>query len=333
MIARRGFVAFAACTALAPAVFAQAKEMKRVCVLLPYPEGGSDFEARRALLVKGLARYGWRNQDNIDLLFRGANGYESIPESARRMRDEKCDVFVGAGSAALEFRRASPETPVIGIALAESVIGSLIGTYAKPGVNLTGFLRSDQRVVQKQVELLEEAVPDLEQIAILLNPDSPSFAAFASAMAADPSDIIRRLNLSSSKRLTAHYFRSTAEFEQSLLGLSRENRVALLVLPQTFSTSNRKALLEIASRYRLPAIYGSLELAREGGLMAYSTDILQQFELAGKYVDQILKGEKAGELPLQFPTKFELVVNARTARQLGLTFPLSFLARADEVIE
>ncbi len=333
MIGRRGFIATGASAALAPRAFGQTRRMKRVCVLISYREGSEDFRSRRARLENGLERLGWRDKTNIELSFRGASGYESLRSLAHGMKDEPCDVLVGAGSAAIEMSRAAPDRSVVAVTLAESAIAALIRSYSQPGGNLTGFMHSDRRLVQKQIELLEEALPDCEEIAILVNLESPGLAAATSGRTTDPRAYVDGLGLRSTKRLKAHLYRSPAEIDDQLGYIGQQRKTALIVHFQTSSIDNRSRIIDGAARHNLPAIYGAPVFARDGGLMSYSTDTLEQYGRVGEYIDRILKGAKAGDLPLQFPTKFELIVNVRTAKQLNLALPPSLLARADEVIE
>jgi putative ABC transport system substrate-binding protein len=190
---------------------------------------------------------------------------------------------------------------------------------------MTGFTPFEPAMTGKWLELLKEIAPGVSRVLALQNPDNVGWPAQLSAM--------EQLAPSFKTKLTPAPVRDAAEIEQALTAFAREQNGGLLVLPDNVTVINRQRIIALAYEHRLPAIYAFRFFATSGGLVSYGTDVLQQHRFAADYVDRILKGAKPGDLPVQAPTKFELVINLKTAKALGLTVPPTLLARADEVIE
>jgi len=236
------------------------------------------------------------------------------------------DVILANGDAAARTVQQSTRTiPVIFIAGSDPVADGLVKSLAHPGGNLTGFSVLEPSVGTKLLELLKEIAPRVARVAILFNPDNPGNRQIsASAVAAAP-----RFGV----EVVAAPLRESAEIEAAMTQWGRERDYGLIVPPDPSTNSHRKLIVELAARHRLPAIHALRAATAEGGLMSYGVDLPDLFRQAAVYADRILKGEKPTDLPVQLPTRFELVINLKTAKALGLDIPPTLLARADEVIE
>jgi putative ABC transport system substrate-binding protein len=222
-------------------------------------------------------------------------------------------------------QRETRAIPIVFVNVAEPVANGIVPGLNQPGGNVTGFAAGEPTLAGKWLELLSEIAPGLKRAAIMFNPDTapvsaymPSFETAARSLKVVP--------------ITAPVHRD-AEIETAIIALGREPRGGLVVLPDGFTQSHRASLISATAQNNVPAVYPLSLLAREGGLLSYGNDATDTFRRAASYVDRILRGEKPGDLPVQFPTKFEMVVNRKAATALGLAIPPSILLRADEVIE
>jgi putative ABC transport system substrate-binding protein len=215
--------------------------------------------------------------------------------------------------------------PIIFIAGGDPVAEGLVQSLAHPGGNLTGFLVLEPSLGAKLLELLKEIAPSVARIAILFNPDNPGNQRLATwAIAAAPKFAVD---------VMAAPLRNSTEIETAMGRWGRDLEHGLIVLPDPSTNSHRELIVELAARYRLPAIHALRAATADGGLMSYGVDLPDLFRQAAAYVDRILKGDTPADLPVQLPTKFELVINLNTAKALGLDVPPTLLALADEVIE
>jgi putative ABC transport system substrate-binding protein len=238
--------------------------------------------------------------------------------------DLKVDVIVTAGT--LPVRSAAEATatiPIVFAALGDAVRSGLIGSLARPGANLTGLSFLNTEISAKRVELLTQTVPGVEQLAVFADPTASPFFVEATEEAARRLGV--RVHVIDVPRVEA----LEAAFQAAVQGGAQ----ALNVLASAFFNAHRERLTQLAMVHRLPAIYETSEYVHAGGLMAYGPSLTEMFQRAATYVDKILKGAKAGDMPVEQPTKFDLVINLRTAQALGLTIPPTLLTRADEVIE
>jgi putative ABC transport system substrate-binding protein len=212
------------------------------------------------------------------------------------------------------------------MALSNDAVGSgLVASLARPGGNVTGLTVISSDVVGKQFQLLAEVIPKLSRVALLTNPANPASAPFVREAEA----AARALGV----RLQTLEARDPQEIDSAFPAMTRERAGALVILPDVIFLSQRRRIAELATQKRLPGVYGVREYAEAGGLIAYGASHIDLVRRAATYVDQILKGAKPGDLPIEQPTKFELVINLKTAKALGLTIPPSLLQRADQVIE
>ena len=221
-------------------------------------------------------------------------------------------------------QQSTRTVPILFIAGSDPVAEGLVDSLAHPGGNLTGFLVLEPSLGTKLLELLKEIAPSVARIAIVFNPDNPGNQRLASwAIAAAPKFAVD---------VMAAPLRNSTEIETAMEGWGRQLEHGLIVLPDPSTNSHRKLIIELAAHYRLPAIHALRAATTDGGLMSYGVDLLDLFRQAAAYVDRILKGDKPTDLPVQAPTKYELVINLKTAKALGLDVPPTLLARADEVI-
>ena len=281
-----------------------------------------------AALRQGLRERGFVEGQNLLIEDRSALGhYTELPDAVAALLRFNVDVIVTQGSTATQAaRKATNTTPIVMIAAAaEPRESGLVASLAHPGGNVTGLTSVGFELYAKRLALLKEAVPGVSRVATLLSHDSPaSVLAFNDAQQA-----ARSLGL----RLQRVDVRGPEDFEKAFASLTPERSGALAPLPSSMLRAHRARLVELAARYRLPGIYEYRGFADAGGLMSYGIDIVELFRRAASYVDKILKGAKPGDLPIEQPTKFELVINLKTAKALGLTIPPSLLQRADQVIE
>ncbi len=324
-------VAIAGGLGLAPAALAaeaqQTKKVPRLGYLLLVPLAEKPSPEREAFLRR-LRELGYVEGESIRIEYRSAAwNRELLAELATELVDLKVDVILATGpQAALAAKEATRTIPIVMVAVTDPVENQIVATLARPGGNITGFTVSLPELGGKRLELLKEAVPGLSSVAVLWNPSNPistvpewrTIQAAASAL---------RVTLRSVE------VRSAEDFVKALSALSRHRPAALMMIPDTLTIPYRGIVADFASKNRVPAIFAQRDFAETGGLMSYGPSLPEMFRDAAAYVDKILKGAKAGELPVQQPAKFELVINMKTAKTLGLTIPQSLLVRADEVIQ
>ncbi len=264
---------------------------------------------------------------DIAIESRWAEGkHDRLPALAADLVRSKVDVIVvGSGAATQAAQQATRTIPIVMSTVADPVGSGLVASLARPGGNVTGLTIMSTDLAGKQLQLLREVVPKVSRVAFLRNPDNPSSAAgLREAEAA-----ARGLGV----RLQTLEARNPQEIDSAFAAMTRERAGALLILPDGIFLSQRRQIAELAVKRRLPSIDGRTEYAEAGGLMAYSANFFDLQRRAATYVDKILKGAKPADLPVAQPTKFELVINLRTAKAIGLTIPPSLLQRADQIID
>jgi putative ABC transport system substrate-binding protein len=278
--------------------------------------------------LQGLSVRGWIEGQNVIVERRWANGRnERLPALAAELVQRKVDVIVAvAEAAALAAKEATQSLPVVMLLVADPVGSKLVDSLARPGGNVTGMTFTPTlELLGKRLALLKETVPHASRVAILSNPANPSHVRELKAIQAAAGPL--KLQVA---RLEA---RGPEEFDRVFAAMRREQAEGLLVLVDSMFTIHRARLAELAATYHLPMLCGLREYVVAGGLMAYGVNIVDYLEGAASYIDRILKGARPGDLPVEQPTKFELVINLKTARRLGLTIPPSLLVRADQVVE
>ena len=324
---RREFISFVS-GALAWAEAARAQQpanISRVGFL------GNSSAALEANLVgpfrEGLRDLGYVEEQNIVIEYRWAEGtYERFPSLIAELLGENVAVIVTAGTpASLAIKKATSSVPLVIVGVGDPVATGLVASLARPGGNVTGLTSTAEETEGKRWELLKELIPKLSHVAALWNPDNPTLLSQLKEMrtAAQVMGI----------RLVVLPVRNPREIEESLKALVGEPPGALFVMGDRLFLHNRQTIIDFATKQDLPVVPVHPELVEAGGLMSYGPSYPSMHRRAAYFVDRILKGTKPSDLPVERPTKFELVINLKTARALGLTIPPTLLARADEVIE
>ena len=307
-------------------VRAQDPRVRRIAVLMAIRE---DFEGQQrvAALRESLRGFGWSEDQNlrIEVHWLGGDADELKPK-VQQVLAHLPDVIVVNGTPGLSAVRAiNNSVPTVFVIVADPVGAGFVQTLSRPGGNITGFSTFEPEIGGKWLETLKEAAPHVRRVGVLTDPEFRGFSSLWLAIEAlAPSFGVQTFLVPA---------RNAIEIDNGIEVLAQQPDSALLVLPTTINSIQRERIISLAARYQLPAIYPFAFHARSGGLIAYGFDSVDLFRRAAPYVARILGGEKAGDLPVQAPTKFELVVNLKVARALGLVMPPALLARADEVIE
>ena len=277
---------------------------------------------------QGLRELGYVESQNVAIEYRYAEGkYERFPDYVNELVRLKVDVIVAVPTAAaLAAKNATGTIPIVTVAVFDPVESGLVASLARPGTNVTGLtLIAGPEIVGKYLELLKESVPKASRLAVLWNPANPAHP----SLVTEAEKSARALGL----QLQLVGARGPGKVDNALAAMTRERAGALVVLPDSMFLAERTRLAELATKNRLPAMYGLRQHAEAGGLMVYSANVPDSARRAAFFVDRILKGAKPADLPVERPIKFDFVINLKAAKALGLTLPPSVLARADEVIE
>jgi putative ABC transport system substrate-binding protein len=278
-------------------------------------------------LREGLQKLGWTEGLNLRIDLRWAAGdADRIRAYAAELVRLKPDVILANSTpVAAALRDKTRSIPIVFSGVSDPIGIGLIESLARPGGHITGFANFEPSIGGKWLQVLKELAPDVSRVAFLFNPQNASWVhifeeikAVASLLGVQP--------------ITAGV-RDVAEIESAIASLAGQPNIGLIVQPDALTTARRQVIVDLAQKHRVPAVYPIRAFATDGGLMVYGVDIVDQFRRAASYVDRILKGAKPADLPVQAPTKFELVINLKTAKVLGLDVPPTLLARADEVIE
>jgi putative ABC transport system substrate-binding protein len=280
---------------------------------------------------QGLRDLAYVEGRNVVIEYRDAEGKrERFPALAAELVALKVDViFVGGGTqAALAAKQATRTVPIVFAAIGDPVASGLVTSLARPGGNVTGLSGFGPELVGKHLEQLTQAVPGVSRVAVLWLP-----GALGERTDKDMLTGVEVAARALGVRVQFVEARGPADFDRAFSDMTRAHAGALTVLPSNMFLRERRRLVDLAAKNRLPAVYTSREFVDAGGLMAYGANLADSFRRAATYVDKILKGAKPGDLPVEQPTKFELVINLKTAKALGLTIPPSLLGRADQVIE
>ena len=285
--------------------------------------GNPAFEVFR----EGLRELGWIEGRNFVIDYRGAeNRHDRLPDLAADLVRLKVDIIVcTTGAASVAAKNATATIPIVMMSTGDPVGQGLVASLARPGGNVTGLSFSvGMETFGKPLDLLKQAVPNLRRVAVLWNSANPGLALVLGQLKSTAESLGVQLQFVEA--------REPNQFDGAFAAMAGKRAEALLVLPDPMFNTNRARLAELAARHRLPAMYGQTVHAEAGGLMAYGPNMSDLFRRSATFVDKILKGAKPGDLPVEQPTKFELVINLKTANALGMTVPQSLLLRADEVI-
>ncbi|TMJ52540.1 MAG: ABC transporter substrate-binding protein [Alphaproteobacteria bacterium] len=330
---RRDFIAVtggaAASASLWPiaALAQQSGRMRRVGVLMLYAESDREGQLRAQAFREGLEASGWKVGTNLLIDFRwGVGDLEWIKSQiAGLMKFEPEVVLANSDQSAAAMQSASRSLPIVFIGSSDPVAEAFVQSLAHPGGNMTGFTVLEPSLGPKWIELLKEIAPRVRHIGVLFNPANSGSMLLSRAAAGGA----KKLGV---EVLAVPIF-TPAEIEDAAGMLAKESDSGLILPPDPFIAGHRKLIVQLADRYRIPAIYALRSFVTEGGLISYGISIPELFRQAAGYVDRILRGDKPEDLPVQGPTKFELLINLKTSKDLGLEVPATMLARADEVIE
>jgi len=307
----------------------QGGRMRRIGVLMPLAADDTLGQARIAALREGLEQLGWTEGRNIriDTRWTETSNVESMQRFAKELIALQPDLIVTQSTPITATILQETRTLPIVFALVADPIGSgFVASFAKPGGNVTGFVSIEPTMAGKWLELLREIAPRATRVAFLFNPATATYFEYW----LNP---FKAAALSLAVEAIAAPVRDRSELESVIAERARAPNGGLVVMPDTFTDAHRVEITSLAARYRLPAVYPYRQFTAVGGLLSYGDDLIDNFRRAPTYVDRILKGEKPGELPVQAPVKFDLVINLKTAKALGLDVPLHLQQRADEVIE
>jgi putative ABC transport system substrate-binding protein len=328
MIRRREFITLLGGTAAAWPRIARAQQPRRIGVLLAGdPQTDREAQARMAAFLGTFQRLGWTDGRNVRIETRWyAGDAERIAAAAAELVRSAPDVIVVGGNPAVaELHRLTSTIPIVFTQTSDAVGSGFVAGLARPGGNMTGFQDIEPAIGGKWLGLLKEAAPNLTRMAVLFGSVSAANVALLRAAEA----VAPSLGLA----VTAIDVYDGGEIERVVATFASQVDGGLIVMPNPYTIQNRASIVILTARYRLPAIYPYRYFATEGGLISYGPDQIDELRGAATYVDRILRGEKPGDLPVQASTKFELVINMRAAKALGLSIPPAFPLRADEVIE
>jgi putative ABC transport system substrate-binding protein len=305
----------------------QSHRLRRVGIFMDLAEEDREGQARVAAFREGMRNLGWIEGRNVHYDYRWTAGNPAAMERyAPELLALKPEVVMNGGLPTLVVMQRQTRTiPIVFAQVLDPVGGGFVETLARPGGNVTGFVSFEYSMAGKWLETLTQIAPRVTRIAGVRDLASPSEMGMLGA--------IQAVMPAFSMPFTVIGGRDATEFERVIEMFAREANGGMIILPSPNTLVHRRAIMTLAARHRLPAIYPYGFFAREGGLTSYGIVPSDNFRRAAAYVDRILKGEKPGELPVQVPTKFELVINLKTAKVLGLEVPSMLLARADEVIE
>ena len=306
----------------------QSDGRRRVGVLMGLAESDPEGQSRIVAFRKTLQDLGWTEGRNIQTDYYWAAGdVDRTHALARKLVSSAPDVIVVNTPPGLSALRVETHTiPIIFVQVLDASESTVVMNPARPESNVTGFTNFYEYAVSgKWLALLKEIAPSVSRVAILQNPNHPSWVGYQGSIA-------KTAPLLGVQPIRAHIY-APADIDNALEALAQESNGGLLVLPDTFTTVHRDKIVALANHYRLPAVYPLRFFAIGGGLIAYGADLVELLRLAASYVDRILRGARPSDLPVQSSTKFELVINLKTAKALGIDIPPTLLARADEVIE
>jgi putative tryptophan/tyrosine transport system substrate-binding protein len=306
----------------------QPDRMRRIGLLSFYAENDAEGSRYIAKFLEALEPLGWAHGRNVQIDYRWAGAdRDRFRRFATELVGLKPDLIVGQSTPAVAaLLQATRAIPIVFVNVSDPVGSGFIESLSRPGSNITGFSNFEPSMGGKWVELLKDIAPQVTRIALMSNPEtSPHATRYLPSI-----ETAARLH---ELQLIANPVHDTAEIERTIAAFGRDPGGGLVMLSDGFTLAHRELIVRLVDQYRVPTVYPFREFAKSGGLLSYGVDMASQFGQAAPYVDRILKGAKPGDLPVQAPTKFELIVNLKTARALGLTLPPLLLATADEVIE
>ena len=306
----------------------QAERVRRIGVLMGYAESDPEAQLRLVSFRERLAALGWMEGRNLSTAVRwGAGDADRASTFAKELVALKPEVILANTTpVTAALQRETRSIPIVFTVVSDPVGSGFVKSLARPEGNITGLINLESGVVQKQLELLKEIAPQVTRVAVMFNPRTAPYVEY----------YLRPLNIAAQKlgvtTFTAHV-QNDSDIESAITGLARERGGGVLAMTDSFMTVHRKSAVVQALRSKVPLIYFSSAGPADGGLISYGVDVVDLFRRAAPFVDRILRGAKPAELPVEQPTKFELVINRKTAKLLGIAIPQSILLRADRVIE
>jgi ABC-type uncharacterized transport system substrate-binding protein len=305
----------------------QSGRMRRIVFLHALAENDPEIQTRVIAFRQGLEALGW-TQRNIQVEHRfSAGDFARMQAYTAEVVNSAPDLIVGSSTPVISaLKQATGSIPIVFAVVNDPVGQGFVANMARPGANITGFTFVDFPLIGKWLEMLKEIAPGVRRVALMFNPQTaPYYAVYLRELAAAASSL--------AAEVSATPVRDEAEIEAAANAFALEPGGGLIVTPEPFINTHRGVIMALATRHHLPAMYGFRQYVTEGALMSYGPDTVDIYRRSASYVDRILKGEKPADLPVQAPTKYELVINLKTAKALSLEVPPTLLARADEVIE
>jgi putative tryptophan/tyrosine transport system substrate-binding protein len=305
----------------------QQERMRRIGVLMSVAENDPEAQRYVKAFLQGLQQLGWAHGRNLQIEYRwGEANQDRIRTYAAELLGLKSEVILAQTAlVAAPLQRETRTVPIVFMQIVDPVESGFVTSLARPGGNLTGFTTFEFSIATKWVEILKEIAPAVTRVAAIHNPvQSPQVGQLRT---------IERAASSAGVLVTAAGVSDAAQIEPTISAFAREPNGGLIVVPNPVTIGHRERIIKLAAQHHLPAVYAYRFFVADGGLISYGPHFLDQYRQAASYVDRILKGEKPADLPVQAPTKYETVINLKTAKALGLEVPPSLLARADEVIE
>jgi putative tryptophan/tyrosine transport system substrate-binding protein len=328
---RREFITLLGGAAAAPVLWpraAHADQLKRVGVLMNNVATNLYSQAYMTAWAQQLSKLGWIDGQNLHIEYRWNEGNAALARSyAAELVALAPDVILSSSTANLiALQRLSPAAPIVFVQVSDPVTQGFILSMARPGGNITGFTAYEFTIGAKWLDLLKQLVPAIDRVGVMSNPQTAPQSKFFM-------DSIEAAAPTFGVKVVAAPVNSVSDIETAFASLSRQPNGGMVFPTDSFTGTHRKLIFDLATRHRLPAIYANVAHVREGGLMGYAIDYVEQFRQAAIYVDRILRGTKAGDLPVQTPTKYGLAINLKAVRALDIEVPLSLLLIADEQIE
>jgi putative tryptophan/tyrosine transport system substrate-binding protein len=330
MIGRREFITLLGGAAVAWPIVARAQQserVRRIGVLMHTTSDEPDAQARYAGFLQGMQVAGWEVGRNLRIETRWSAGdVARLRQNAAELVGLNPDVILaGTGPTAATLLQSSRAVPIVFAQTVDPVGSGVVNSMSQPGGNITGFIQFDYDLSGKWLELLKEVAPQVKRVGVLRD--------FGTSAGAGQWAVIQAFSRAAGVELSPIDPRTPADIERGITAFARSPNGGLIVTASSVSLIHRELIVSLAERHRLPAVYAYRSFVTGGGLVSYGADLVGLYRLAAGYVDRILRGEKPADLPVQAPTKYEVTINLKTAKAIGLDIPPTLLARADEVIE
>ncbi len=307
----------------------QADGMRRIGVLIPFAESDTEAQSQVRAFQEAFQKLGWQEGRNIRIDYRWTGGdVDRIRTSAKELVELHPDVILGRSTPVIAaLLKESRTIPIVFVVVSDPVGEGFVANMAKPGGSVTGFTNVESSLGGKWLALLKEIVPGISHVSVMLNPKTaPGGGSYYLRLVESAAAAL-------GIQLIVSPIQDATEIERAIDKISRDANGGLVVMPDVTTVAHRKLIVSLAAEHRVPAVYGFRSFAKDGGLVSYGVDLIDLYRRGATYVDRILHGVKPSDLPVQAPTGFELIINLKSAKALGLTVPPSLLATADEVIE